>query len=225
LAASPSAISPNAAALDGGALRLDDDGRNARTELLAAIRFLQARGVSGGAANASARIPGSADHLLITSRGMPLDITEDDFGVVTLDGQLVSGKLGSGIRSVTRMHTQIYRRPGVGSAIHTHSPFATAFAVAHKPIPIHYEPLLRRGQTVDVPVTRYGERDSGAMVDQIGALLSEHPQTRAVLLANHGLLAFHETPQKAAELVAVIDEAAAVILRAQALGGSQPIPA
>jgi L-ribulose-5-phosphate 4-epimerase len=225
MVASANATGENIATLDAGQLRLDAGGRDVRAELLAAIRFLQAHGVSGGAANASARLPGSADRLIVTARGMPLDITENDFGIVTMDGELVSGELGSGIRSVIQMHTRAYRRPRIESVIHAHSPYATAFAVAHKPIPVHYEPLLRRGQTVNVPVTRYGERGSGAMIDRIEAVISEHPQTRAVLLANHGLLVFHETPRKAAELVAVIDEAAAIIIRAQALGGSQPIPA
>jgi L-ribulose-5-phosphate 4-epimerase len=220
---SATAVGQNIAPLDAGALRLDSAGHDARANLLEAVRFLQVRGISGGAANASVRLPGSPAQLLITARGMPLDITEEDFGVVTLDGHFASGRLGPGIRSVVRMHTHAYLRPGVGSAIHTHSPYATAFAVAHKPIPVHYDPMIRRGQTVDVPVTHYGERDSGAMTDQIDTLLAEHPQTRAVLIANHGLLVFHETPKKAAELVAVIDEAAAAILRAQALGGSQAI--
>ena len=219
------ATGTNIAALDAGALKLSPAGREARVQLLAAIRYLQSVGVSGVAANASLRLPDDPTRVLITSRGMPLDLTEDDFGIVDLDGSFVSGRLGPGIRSVIAMHTNAYARPGVNAVIHTHSVNATTFAVAHKPIPVHYEPLITRGQTVEIPVTGYGFRNSGAMVEKLDTLLARNPETRAVLLANHGLLVFHETAKKAADLVAVIDEAAGLIIRAVALGGSKPIAA
>ena len=144
------------------------------------------------------------------------------FGVVTLDGDFVSGKLGKGVRSVIAMHTHAYKRPGVGAVIHTHSVNAAAFAVAHQPIPIHYEPLVTRGQKVPVPVSPFGKRNTGGLVGQLDGFLATQPDTRAVLLANHGLLVFDETPLATAQLASTIDEAAAIFIRAQALGGSKP---
>jgi ribulose-5-phosphate 4-epimerase/fuculose-1-phosphate aldolase len=219
------ALGANVAAIEGEKLTLGPEGQRIRAEVLDAVRHMRARGVieAGSAANFSALLPDTPGHVLITSRGLPADLGEEDFGVITLDGAFVNGRLGSGIRSVIAMHTHVYSRPGVTAAIHTHSPHATAFAVAHKPIPLHYEPLLTRGQTVEIPVTSYGERNSGALVNRIDSLFADYPETRAILLANHGLLVFHETPKKAAELVATIDEAAALFLRAAAIGGSQPI--
>jgi L-fuculose-phosphate aldolase len=208
------------------ALQLGSAGLKARAELLDAIHTLQQRspGEYFRSANASVLLPDMPGHILVTARGLVRDITENDFGVVTLEGKVVSGYLGPRVLSVAEMHTHAYRKPEVGAVFHTHSINATAFAVAQRPIPPHYEPLLKQGQAVEIPVTRYGDRNSGAMVHEIDALLADHPQTRAVLLANHGLLVFHENARKAADLVATIDEAAALFIRAAALGGSKPVP-
>lgn len=214
------------APVTGSPLVLGPRDRALRDELLDAAALLHDRGaLQGGAANAAVRLVDAPGNVLITSRGLPRDLGETDFGVVTLDGEFVAGKLGKGIRSVIGMHLLACRQPGAGASFHAHSPYATAFAVAHRPIPPHYEPLINRGQRVEIPVTRFGERDNGDLVTQIGAVLETHPATRAVLLANHGVLAFHEDIAKAAELLAAINEAAAVILYAQGIGGSRPIGA
>lgn len=210
--------------LDDGSPVLGDEGRALRQQLLEAVEHLRSRGLltNPRSANASVRLTDTSDHILVTARGMTSDIGDDDFGVVTLGGDFVSGKLGKGVRSVIAMHTHAYKRSGVGAVIHTHSVNATAFAVAHKPIPVHYEPLVTRGQTVPVPVSPFGNRNSGGLVGQLDAFLETQPDTHAVLLANHGLLVFDETPLATAQLASTIDEAAAIFIRAQALGGSQP---
>jgi len=214
--------------LEGKPLVLGSEGKARRRELLDAIAFLHLSGVltNGRSANASVRLNDTPDHILVSARGLPKDIGEDDFGVVTLDGEFVSGRLGKGVRSVIAMHTHAYKRPNVGSVIHTHSLNATAFAVARQPIPPHYEPLLTRGQKIPVPVSPYGARNTdgtSGLVSQLDGFLAEHPETRSVLLANHGLLVFDETPEKTAQLAVTIDEAAGIFIRAASIGGAQPI--
>ncbi|MDQ2895982.1 MAG: class II aldolase/adducin family protein [Actinomycetota bacterium] len=115
------------------------------------------------------------------------------------------------------MHTCPYAaRENIGAVIHTHSTHATAFAVAHEPLPCAYEPLLRYGAKV-IPVAEWAPRGSRQAVNGILAAISEHPH--AVLLANHGLLAFAHDPLNAARLVRAIEEAAEVTLGA---GDSAP---
>ncbi len=58
----------------------------------------------------------------------------------------------------------------------------------------------------------------------IAAALDAHPGTAAVLLANHGLLAFSTDPMAAARLVVAIEEAAEAELAAQAIGGAVDFP-
>lgn len=211
--------------LSGAPLALGPNDERLRDQVIEVAAQLHERGaLLGGAANASVLLADAPGRILITSRGLPRDLGPDDFGVVTLGGEFVSGQLGKGIRSVIGMHTHAYRRPGVGAAFHAHSPFATVFAVAHRPIPANfYEPLINRGQKVEIPVTDFGERDSGQMVDQLDRLLERHADTRAVLLANHGVLVFHDDVKQAADLLAAVNDAAALCLRAETLGGARPL--
>ncbi|MBP7564390.1 MAG: class II aldolase/adducin family protein [Burkholderiaceae bacterium] len=224
--ATPSAIAfgSSMVPIAGTPLALGPRDAQLRAQVLHQVGLLHERGaLQGGAANIAVRLEDADGHVLITARGLPRDLGPEDFGVVTFDGEFVAGRLGKGIRSVIGMHLLALSRPGTRMSIHSHSPYATAFAVAHRPIPPHYEPLYNRGQRVEIPVTRFGERDNGDLVAQIGALLAEHPDTRAVLLANHGVLAFHESVAQAADLLASINDAAAVFIHAQALGGAQPM--
>ncbi|GIH50983.1 L-fuculose-phosphate aldolase [Microbispora rosea] len=196
-----------------------------RAELVQAVRVLHQLGALQNpySANASVRLPDSPGHLLINAKGLPADIGEQDFGVITLDGDLVAGKLGPGVRQVLQMHILAYTRPEVNAVIHTHSTHATAFALAHRPIPANYEPLVNRGQTRDIPCAPYRARNNGDLGASIAGLLAEHPDTKAVLLANHGLLAFDDSPMSTARLVATIEETATLEIHAAALGGSKPI--
>lgn len=130
------------------------------------------------------------------------------------------------LAEVVSMHAAVYQaRPSVGSVIHTHAPNATAFAVAHEPIPAVYEPLLRFGVTGSVPVVDWAPRGSRESVQGIVRFVQEDPGVSAVLLANHGVLGFSSTPSLAAQLLATLDEAAELILKARLIGGEKPLPA
>ena len=54
--------------------------------------------------------------------------------------------------------------------------------------------------------------------------LEQHPTTPAVLLGNHGLLAFGRDPLSAAQLIVSMEEAAELTLGARALGGEKSFP-
>jgi L-fuculose-phosphate aldolase len=108
--------------------------------------------------------------------------------------------------------------------MHTHSPSATAFAVAHRPLPCRTEALLRFGQADDILVVPWGPRGSDVSVRGIAEVLEQHPTTSAVLLANHGLLAFGPDTGSTADLVIAIEESAEVVMAATILGGSVPFP-
>lgn len=124
------------------------------------------------------------------------------------------------------MHTAVYQaRPAVNAVVHTHSPHVTTFALAHKPLPCRYEALVRRGQSEEVPVAPWAPRGSDAFVRGIFDSLSRHGTTLALLLANHGLLAFCPSPTAAAKLVITLEEAAEAELRASAIGGARDFPA
>ncbi len=193
--------------------------------LVAAVERLFAAGVMShsGHGNLSARLPD--DCMLLTTTGVLAGISADDFAVVGLDGTEYDGNLQPGSREIVGMHAVVYReRPDVGAVVHTHSPAVTGFAVAGRPLPCRYEALVRFGQVTDVPVVPWAPRGSPESVAGIAAALRADPHTRAVLLGNHGLLAFGADPEAAANLVVVLEEGAEAELRAAVLGGSSPLP-
>lgn len=121
------------------------------------------------------------------------------------------------------MHTAMYAdQSDVGCVIHTHSPFATAYAVAHQPIGCWIEALAMFGLPDGVPVAGYGPRGSEQAVANIRAAV--RPGVPAVLLSNHGVLVFHRTPELAILVGGVVEEAAQAGINATALGGPVELP-
>jgi L-fuculose-phosphate aldolase len=199
--------------------------REATEKLIAAADALFVAGVMqhSGHGNLSARL--NRDRIVITSRGTIRNLTPDDFAVVTLEGELLEGELEPVNAEIVRMHTGVYAvREDAGAVIHTHSPYATSFALAHQPLPCVYEALLRHGVADDIPVAGWAPRGSEASVANIVEQLRQHPRVPAVLLANHGLLAGGRDPQHAAQFVVAMEETAVLALNARMLGGAQPFP-
>ncbi|MEU1073057.1 MULTISPECIES: class II aldolase/adducin family protein [unclassified Streptomyces] len=193
-------------------------------ELVEAAQSLFAAGVMAhsGHANLSARLEGG--RMLLTP-GYVRGIRPEDLAAVSFDGQVLEGELQSVSAEIIAMHSVVYRaRPHVGAIIHTHSPSATAFAVAHRPLPCRTEPMLRSGQAEDVPVVLWGPRGSDVSVRGIADILDRRPTTAAVLLANHGLLAFGPDSAATARLVVAIEESAEAEIAAAAIGGAVDFP-
>jgi len=68
--------------------------------------------------------------------------------IVDLDGKVVEGALKPS--SDTASHLYIYRhRPDVNGVVHTHSPYATAFAALGRSIPVY---LTAQGDEFGCPI-------------------------------------------------------------------------
>lgn len=174
--------------------------------------------------NWSVRIPGT-DRFLLTGSSL-VDLKPADLAILTLDGQMVDGKLQPTTAEIIRMHSCVYReRPDVGSVVHTHSPYATAFAVAGRPLECYSEALARLGTVDPIPVAKYGPRGSDTAVTNILDALRSSPTQRAVLLANHGILAFGPDVAAARQMVFAMEETAQLAVLASTLGTPQAVPA
>jgi len=194
--------------------------------VVAAARHLFDAGVMShaGHANLSARL--DENRFALTTTGMVRDLRPDQMAILDLDGTVLDGELSPENAEIIAMHACVYRaRPAAGAIIHTHSPAVTAFALANKELPCRAEPLLRFGQAEAIPVVAWGPRGSDVSVRGIQAVLEERPTTSAVLLANHGLLAFGTDPMAVARLVVAIEESAEAELGATLLGGAVDFPA
>lgn len=173
--------------------------------------------------NVSLRVPG-ADEMYFTAGTSMRDHPRELVVRVGFDGTLREGTLPPIQGAVVDMHVSRYvDDEGVGCVVHTHAPFATAFATAHRPLECWIEAMAMFGLADGVPLAGYAPRGSQEAIDEIrGAVL---PGVPAVLLANHGVLVFHRTPDLAILVNGVVEEAAAAALRAAALGGAVELPA
>lgn len=175
-----------------------------------------------GHGNISMRIPGR-DEILFTAGGALTGLTTNDIVRLHLDGTLLEGELPPVAHEVVHMHTAVYHeQDSTGCVIHTHSPFATAFAVAGRPILCWSEAAARFGLDEGVPVAAYGPRGSDESVNNIRRVLT--PKSKAVLLANHGILAFHHSAADTVRICVVLEETAQLALYASAIGGPRVIP-
>ena len=109
---------------------------------------------------------------------------EKDIVVMDLDGNIVEGWLKPS--SEWKMHAEIYRNiEHVNAVVHTHSPYATSFAVLQKEIPVILVEMLPflKGSLEVSPYARQGSAEVG--LNAVPILKRKN----ACLMANHGVAA------------------------------------
>ena len=170
----------------------------------------------------SLRAPGE-DAMYFTAGTSMRDHPRELVVRVGLDGTLREGSLPPIQGAVVDMHASRYLDDeAVGAVVHTHAPFATAFATAHRPVGCWIEALAMFGLPSGVPLAGYAPRGSADAIAAIRAAVV--PGVPAVLLANHGVLVFHRTPELAILVNGVVEEAAAAGYHAAGLGGPVELP-
>lgn len=197
--------------------------RDLRHAVVAACRRLEAAGlVTGSSGNVSVR---HGARMLITPSGVPYDrLGPEDVVAVALDGaglrfRARGGNLPS---SEWRFHRDILlARPEVGAIVHTHSPYATAFAICRRELLAwHYMIAAAGGPTVRV--AEYATYGTEALSQ---AALRALDGRNACLLANHGVIATGPTLERALWLAQEIETLARQSAIALALGGPVVLPA
>lgn len=169
-----------------------------------------------GHGNMSLRIPNTKTMLLTSAMHLE-ELTMEMLPLVTFDGQVLDGHLDPISAEIVGMHAVVYEtNDGMGSVIHTHAPYATTYAVADRPIECWYEGLARFNLTDPILVARYGPRGSAEAISNIADVLNE--RSRAVLLQNHGVLAFEHDLAGAVRVLTMLEEAAELGIRASMIG-------
>ncbi len=198
-----------------------------KQEIVTAAARIVASGIltKSNHGNMSVRVPGTETFLLTAVSNLNA-ITADGIALFDFQNNLLEGSVMPTSAEIVAMHSIVYQtRPDAGSALHTHSPFATAFAVASRPMPVAYEPLVRFGFGDGIPVANYGPRGSQESVDNIANVLRRPGPLRGLLLENHGVLTFGAGVEEAVGANMVMEESAEIIMYADALGGAKDIPA
>ena len=167
------------------------------------------------AGNVSARVPGQ-DLMVIKPSGISYDeISAETMVVTDLNGALVAGERNPS--SDTAAHAYVYRhRADVGGVVHTHSPYATAWAARGEPIPCVLT-MLADEFGGDVPVGPFaliGDDSIGrGIVDTLAG--SRSP---AVLMAGHGPFTIGSDARAAVKAAVLLEEVARTVHLAYQLG-------
>ncbi len=170
--------------------------------------------------NVSARDPESGLVVIKPSGVLFDDLRPEDHVVVDLDGKVVEGDLKPS--SDTASHLYIYRhRPDVNGVVHTHSPYATAFAAVNRPIPVY---LTAIADEFGGPIPCGGFALIGG--EEIGQQVVEHIGTSpAVLLRNHGVFTIGPSARAAVKAAVMVEDVARAVWIALQLGLPDEIPA
>lgn len=132
------------------------------------------------------------------------EMTPADMVVVNLDGQVVEGQLAPSVDTST--HLYVYQhRPDVLGIVHTHSPYATSFAVLGQRIPPCLTVMAMMGGEVAmgdfVPIG--GEGFGREIISKIGKSL-------AIIMQNHGVFTIGASPQQATKMAIEVEELAKI---------------
>jgi L-fuculose-phosphate aldolase len=191
-----------------------------RAQLVTTAQELEHRGLlSLTAGNLSARV--DSELIAITPSGMPYrQITPQDIVICDLGGNLVEGERRPS--SELPFHTAVLRtRPDAGAVVHTHSLYATTFAVLGRTIPAVHYVIAALGLT-EVPIVPYHTFGSPELADAIAAALVDGGD--AALLASHGALALGTDLAKAARAAELLEFLATVYYRALTVGAPVVLP-
>jgi L-fuculose-phosphate aldolase len=149
------------------------------------------------------------------SRMRPTDLV-----IVDMEGRRLAGRRH--VSSEIAMHLLIYKlRPDVGGIVHAHPPTATGFAAAGIALnqPLVCEVVIGLGS---IPLARYGTPGTPELSDALEPLIPEYD---AILMSNHGVVAYGDTLHHAYMKMETVEHFAQIALVTHLLGRQQPLRA
>jgi L-ribulose-5-phosphate 4-epimerase len=153
----------------------------------------------------------------IKPSGVPYEaLTIEKMVIVDLDGKIVEGDLRPSSDTLT--HAVLYKHwPAIGSIVHTHSMYATAWAQTQRDIPI-YGTTHADHTTVDIPcaapmndtmIAGNYEYETGIQI--INCMKEKglnHEEVEMILVGNHAPFTWGKTPDTAVYNSAVLENIA-----------------
>jgi L-ribulose-5-phosphate 4-epimerase len=171
------------------------------------------------AGNVSERVPG-AELFVIKPSGVSYDeLDETNMVVCDLDGHKIEDGSAASLTpsSDTAAHAYVYRHlPEVGGVVHTHSPYATAWAALGEPIPCVLTMMADEfgGEIPIGPFALIGDDSIGEGI--VETLRSS--RSRAVLMRNHGPFTVGTDARTAVKAAVMCEEVARTVHLARHLG-------
>ncbi len=170
--------------------------------------------------NLSARDPDSG-LVVIKPSGVRYDrLSFANMVVVDLEGKVLFGNCAPSVDCAS--HLYIYRaREEVNGIVHTHSPFATAFAAVGRSIPVALTAIADEFGA-PIPCSDYAPVGSEAIGREV---VKTAGGGRAVLLKQHGVFTMGENAEAAVKAAVMVEENAKTLYYAQALGAIEELSA
>lgn len=165
--------------------------------------------VSGTGGNMSVRIPGT-DTVLITPSGVSLADVEPEVNLlVRLDGAILENPRNMIPSKETSFHLAVYLlRPDAGAIAHVHPPCSTAYSALRKPLPL--PTTSARVILKEVPAIEVAPPGSGELRDIVKAGIARYPGVKALLMAEHGILALGPDIQTAYYVADLVESTAKI---------------
>ena len=174
--------------------------------------------VAANDGNISVRL--DADRIICTPTGVSKGMMRpEDMLVVDLDGRKLEGERDC--TTEIQMHCTIYKmRADVNSVVHAHPPVSTGFAVAGRALNLAILPeaVVTLGT---VPLADYGLPGTPELSNQLVPFIPNHD---ALLMANHGVVCYGESLEKAFFRLETVEHLARISLVAELLGGPRLLP-
>ena len=139
---------------------------------------------------------------------------------VDRDGKVIQANGNFKPSSEIKMHMRVYKeRPDVNSVVHAHPLYATGFAIAGIPLtqPIMPEAVISLGC---VPIAEYGTPSTEEIPDAVSKYLQHFD---AVLLENHGALAYSDSLLNAYHKMESVEFYAKLLYISKQLGGPKEL--
>lgn len=176
--------------------------------------MVESKLVLWSAGNISVRV---GDRIVVTPSGIPYsDLQADDMVGIDLDTGSVTGDHEP--TSEVALHLGLMRAlPDVGAVVHTHSKHALALAVARETVPFICNENLGTGAR-EIRVTEFAPPGTAALADSCLTVFESQPGSRAVLLANHGVVAIGPDLESAYVVAQQVEWVAEVYVMAKQLG-------
>lgn len=157
--------------------------------------------------------------MAITPSGIDFfEIRPKDIVLMDREAKVVEGEQKPS--SEWRMHSEIYRcREDIDAVIHAHTTFATVLACLRWDLPAAHYMIAVAGE--DVRCARYATYGTQELADYAVAAMEDR---KAVLLANHGILAGSADLKNAFNIVEEIEYCSEIYYRAQSIGEPVILP-
>lgn len=188
--------------------------KEARQQIVDYGKKMQAAGLTTGTGGNLSVYDSQTGLMAISPSGIPYeDTTIEDVVIMKLDGTIVEGVRKPS--SEHALHASIYKaRPETGGVVHTHSTWCTTYACLRRPVEaVHFMLASAGGNRVEC--VDYATFGTDELARKVAAACSKG---QALLLANHGMVAFSKDLPTAFAVAENVEWVAGLQWRAECVG-------